>query len=224
MARSWDSGNHRGGRGSRARAAPRSTLLLGIAGLLLLGGCGGGEGGEPSADAESTPTTEDRRRDEPLATEPEAVTPYIANLLAEHDYVVNQILVEPEVARERDDRLVRRYVDLYEPGSGSPEQALDTWAEMSAAGERFEPYEPGQPINTTTLVGQIEAQAEDRVLFQSCHEQHYRIYDADEQVVEEQPDRERSGEGVAVHVDGRWRLQRMDVAGATSACADHGRS
>jgi hypothetical protein len=224
VARSWDSGNHRVGRGSRVRAVPRSTLLLGIAGLLLLGGCGGGEGGEPFADAESPSTTEDRRRDEPLATEPEAVTPYIANLLAEHDYVVNQILVEPAVARERDDRLVRRYLGLYEPESGVPDQALDTWAEMSSAGERFEPYEPGQPINTTTVVGEVEALEEDQVAFQTCHEQHYRIHDADENVIDEQPDVERPGEGIAVHVDGRWRLQRVDIASGPRPCAGPGRS
>lgn len=224
MVGSWDSGSHASvRRGARPRAGRQVTVLLGVSGLLLLQGCGGDDGQERS-DRRSTETTEARSDTEPPASEAEAVRPYIVSLLEEHDHVVNQIIVDPGVATDRQSRLVQRYRDLYAPDSDAPDQILEGWATMSESGQRVEPYEPGRPVNAMRVDSEIEAMADDQARFAICHELGYRTVDGDDQVVEDHPPQEHPGEGYAALVDGEWRLWRIDTYTDTSGCETPGGS
>jgi hypothetical protein len=225
---SWSSGSHatvRWGSGVRvARAVGRATVLLGVAGPLLLAGCGDDAAGGDRAASGSNETTDDRRDDEPLATNPEAVAPYIENLLDEHNYVVDQVLADLEVAGDAQDPLTERYLALFAPDSDVPDRLLDEWAEMSARGERFEPHEPGQPINTVRLDGDVEAVNEGEVRFPICNDLQFRRVDASGQVIVDYPPRQHRGRGFAQHVAGEWRLWRIDTYSDTSGCPSSGGS
>jgi hypothetical protein len=232
---SWSSGNHTTPeRGDRARVTRRTAVLVGVVGLLLVSACGGDDGEEESDGGSSGPAEaageRTRTEDEPPASDTEDVRPFIENLLDEHDHVVNQILPDPGVARDREDVLVQGYIDLFAPDSEVPDQILDSWAAMGEAGERFEPYESGRPINVTRLDGEVvamtgdDATGEDEAQFPVCSEIGYRRLDGAGQVLEDRPPEEHPGVGFAQRVDGEWRLWRIDVNIETSGCASTGGS
>jgi hypothetical protein len=198
----------------------QATIVVGLAGLLLFHACGG-EGNQAGDEAAETDGSR-RNRPEPRATDVEEVRPYIVELLDEHDYVVDQILADPSIAGDRDSLLIQRYVDVYEPESPIPDQLIAAWVEMGEAGEHVEPYEPGLPVNATSLDGEIEAVSDDEVQFSTCNEQGHRTYGSDGQVTDEQPYQQLTGEGVAVRVDGEWRLRRIDTFDQTGGCASPG--
>lgn len=197
-------------------------MLLGV-GLLLVPACGG-DGGERS-DGGSTTTAASGSADvEPPATEGEAVRPHIAELLEEHDYVVNRILADPGVATDPEDELTRRYIDLFAPDSDVPGQILESWVHMAEAGQRTEPYEPGMPVNRVRLAGDVEALSEDQARFPLCHQLGYRTVGADGEVIEDRPPQEHPGEGFAARVAGEWLLWRLDVDVEAVGCTDPGGS
>lgn len=226
MVGSAVSGNHVSvGRRGRARPIPRAGLVLGAALLVVACGGDGGDGGEERSGGDPSGTTEARRTEvQPPASDAEGVRRYIADLLDEHDYVVNQILADPGVARDPQDPLTRRYVDLFAPDSDTPDQLLASFVEMDDAGERMEPYEPGRPMDGTRLDGDVEALAEDEARFPTCNELQYRRFGADGQVIEEHPPQVHPGEGFAVRVGGEWRLWRLSTNTEINGCAPTGGS
>jgi hypothetical protein len=220
---SWGGNRASVRRAVRVGIVGRATLLVGVAGLLLLPACGG-DGDRAGADEGRAGAVGSRNVGgaEPPGSDVDEVRPYIADLLDQHDDVLNQILADPGVARDRDDLLIQQYVALYEPGSDFPDGVIAAWVTMSDAGEHLEPYQDGQEVNDTVLTD-VTPVSDDEVRFTTCHTLRYRSYDAGGQVVEEQPGQAQVGEGVAVRVDGEWRLRRIDTSDV-SGCATPGGS
>jgi hypothetical protein len=195
----------------------RALALLAVGGALLLGACGGGGGSEARADETGGDSGGRRSRGEPEATDPEVVAPYVEELLADHDRVVNEIMAEPQVAADRDHDLVQEYVRLYEPGSDFVEGALDTWVAQDEEGVSILPYDDAHPAHHTRLHGEIEVVARDEVRAPFCLAQRQITY-RDGEVVEGLPLLERQGEATVVRVEGEWRLRERQVFGDRTGC------
>ena len=193
---------------------------------VLASACGG-DGGASTDAGDATAggaTVPDRSSDGavPSGSEPAAVAPYIEDLLAAQDRVVNQIVADPAVVEDPDGPLVREYVELYEPDSQSVALALDTWAAQSTAGTSTQPYSVDHAAFVSRVDGPVETVSEDEVRFPTCDEQRYGIYDAAGALVEVQPLATVPGEGVAVRVDGEWKLRRLDLFAEMDECGGGG--
>jgi hypothetical protein len=156
-------------------------------------------------------------RTEPSATTPEAVVPYVEDLLARYDQVVNQIIADPEVATDPDHRLVEQYLSLFEPDSQFAEDALAAWADSAETRRVVEPYSEDHPAYAMSLDGEPEVVNGDEVGFPVCIERRLRVYE--EGVLrQETPYFAEPGAGVAVRVDGTWRLSHLDRSVDLAGC------
>jgi hypothetical protein len=178
--------------------------------LVVTAACGSDDDG--SRDDIGGVDPEQRDQDQPLASESTSVRPYVQGLLDEHSAAVDEILANPELARDDDSPVVTDYVEVYEPDSEVPDQVLATWVDMAERGERARPAEDGMPMNVLRVDGELEVVAEDEVRFPVCDEQRLVVEDADGEVVDELTYEPLRGQATAVHVDGRWYLRRIDLA------------
>lgn len=204
----------------------RAVLLLSLTGLLLLfGACGGGDDDSGSALADAGQPGRGDRVDEaqPPGTDPQAVQPYIEDLLVRHDEVVNQVVADFSVAEERDDPLIQQFVDLFEPDSAYAEAQIDAWREKHAEGVSVQPFSDDHPAKTSSLDGGIETVSEDEVRFTICDELRHEIYDRDGALLERLPYFDQSGTAVAVRVDGEWRLRSLASVEGALGCGDEAR-
>jgi hypothetical protein len=207
----------------------RALTVLTVAGLLaggavVLAACGGDDDTAGGGGADEREVAQGAGDGAPEATDAAAVQPYVERLLAEYDDVVNQIVGDPEVAADRDHPLVQQYLDLYEPGSDFALQLVDVWVERGAEGLATRPFDEGHPASLTRLDGDVEVVSGDEVSFPACIERRLVVTDGEGHTVQRTPFREQRGEGVAVRVDGEWRLRELGVDGGTGRCAtgDHG--
>jgi hypothetical protein len=206
---------------------------LALGGGVLLGACGddredrdGGDGGGARSGAradEAGPSDgAGPGRAEPEATDPEVVEPYLEDLMARHDQVVNQLNASPEVAGDRDDLLVQEYLHLFEPGSDFVEGALDAWVAQGEDGISIRPYDDEHAASRTRLAGPIEVVSPDEVRAPFCLEQRQRTY-RDGELAQGLPLLERPGEVVAVRVEGEWRLRASDLLSDRTGCGQEAR-
>lgn len=198
-------------------------LLLGtVLGGAVLMACSAG-GAASDGEVPAGATMPDRSGDGvPPGTDPDAVAPYIEELLAAHDRVVNRIVADPEVATDRDHPLVREYVGLFEPGAPSVELAISTWEEQARAGTSIRPFSPEHPAFVSRVDGPVEAVSADEVRFPTCDERRYGLFDADGELMEVIPFAAMPGEGTAVRIDGEWKVRRLDVFAGTNDCRGEG--
>lgn len=190
---------------------------------VLLGACGDdADGGRSEAAGDRAADDRGGRHgDEPEATDPDEVRPYVEDLLRSHDLVVDQIITDPGVAADRDDPLVQQYLRLYEPDSDFAEGILDAWAADGEEGVSIQPYDDAHPANATTIDGEIEVVSPDEVRVPFCLEQRQIVY-RDEQPVQGLTLLERPGEVIAVRIDGEWLLRSRNVFGDRSECGGEG--
>lgn len=205
---------------SRSGAAARAWLrqralafltVVAVAGLAL--GCGGDASADSGGDdgaAESAGRSRSRP-EEPPGTDPEEVEPHVTELLNSYDEVVTQIVADPGVAGDPDDPLVQEFVGLFEPDSETVDATLEWWVEMSEAGTTVRPASDRLAINESRLDGPIETVSADEVRFPTCDAQSREVRNGDGEVTQRTLYREVAGEGVAVRVDGQWRLRQLDI-------------
>lgn len=187
------------------------VALVGVAGLSFVAACGGG-GGDSGSDAELGGREPERREggdEAPAASDGADVRPYVEDLLADHDAAVGEITADPDLARHADGEAVRRYVELYEPDSVRPAQVLDAWVQMADAGQRVQPLDPEAPPTVLDLDGEIEVVSADEVRFPLCVRQQMQVVGPDGQPVEGPTTAQLPAEGVAVRIDGRWRIREL---------------
>jgi hypothetical protein len=203
--------------GSPVRAGLLGLALVGLATSCTFGGSDEGGGGDvASAEAPSrTPPSE------PPATDPEGVRPYLVDLLARYDDVVNQIVVDPSVAGDREHPLVEDYLSLFEPDSQFAEDALAAWVDDGESGRSVQPYDESRLPFTTYVDGDIEVLAQDEVVFPLCVERRTLVYE-DDVLRQQTPFFADVGSGAAVRVDGRWRLRSLGVSGGQASCGGGG--
>jgi hypothetical protein len=121
--------------------------------------------------------------------------------------------------RDRAAPVVVEYLDLFEPASTVADEALAGWADSADAGTTVRPLNSSTPMIVSRLDGDIEAAGDDEVSFATCADHHYQQYDG-QGVVQNVVDMVgRAGQGVAVRVDGRWRLRRLELRDDRPACA-----
>jgi hypothetical protein len=202
----------------------RSLAILATAGLVL-GACGGGGANGADRDDAAAGGVEAPSRTadaEPAGTDPDAVRPYIEELLVRYDQVVNEIVVDPSVARDPDDPLVQQYLDLYEPGSEFAGQLIDAWVERADEGLSTRPINADHPTAASRIDGDVESTSADEVSFPYCVERRFVVVDDAGRERQHVRGREQSGEGVAVRVDGVWRLRELTVFTESAACRSQG--
>jgi hypothetical protein len=207
----------------------RAWTVLTVAGLLAggamaLGACGGDDddAGRPGVDQARTAGS--AADGEPEATDAATVQPYVERLLIDYDGVVNQIVGDPDVAADPDHPLIQQYLDLYEPDSAFARQLVDAWAERGAEGLATRPFDDAHPASLTRLDGDIEVVSGDEVSFPACIERRLVVVDGEGRTVQRTRYREQRGEGIAVRLDGEWRLRELAVVEGTARCTtgDHG--
>jgi len=177
----------------------------------------GGDDGASVEGVELDTAEEDAPADEPPATELGEVQPIVVGLLERYDEITDDIVADPELARDRDADLVREFLDLFEPGSEFAEASLDAWEERADTGVVLEPLTDGTLVNATTIDGLLTPVSEDEVRFVQCALQNYVMYDDGEQV-QRIEDKVLAGEGTAVRVDGRWRLGTLTTPEGMLGC------
>lgn len=197
----------------RALALKLATVAL--TGWLLLPACGG----PVETDDAGAPPVGDRNADTvPPAGDPDVVRPHVEELLRDYDRVADAIVADPGVAADRDELLVQQLLHLFEPGSDHAERRLDAWAANGEAGVSMRPVDDGHLTNESRLDGAIEVVSEDEVRFPTCDEQRYEVLDRQGRVIRRAEHFRRPGQGIAVRVDGEWRLRRLDVFEGTAGC------
>lgn len=202
-----------------------SLFACGVVGLTACG-TGSGEGDESGdggrGDERSTELAAGDA--EPEATDAAAVLPYVEQLLVDYDTAVNQIVGDPAVAGDPEHPLVLQYLDLYEPGSDFARELVDTWEERGREGLSTRPFDDEHPASLTRLDGDIEVASGDEVTFPVCIERRLVVVDGEGRTTQRTPYREQRGEGIAVRVDGEWRLRELGVIENTAQCltGDHG--
>jgi hypothetical protein len=203
----------------------RALIVLGVTGLMAGGTLGlAACGGDDRADAGGSGDDGSRSGrggddgGEPEATDAATVQPYVEALLVDYDDVVNQIVADPAVAADSDHPLVQEYLDLYEPGSDFARQLVDVWAERGAEGLSTRPFDTEHPASLTRLDGDLEVVSGDEVSFPACIERRLVVVDGEGLTTQRTPFAQQRGEGVAVRVDGEWRLRELAVINGTARC------
>lgn len=207
----------------------RSLLASVLAALaLVVAGCGDGsseDGSSSEGDERTEPESGGRARTpvtQPAATDAAAVTPFISELLVAHDEVVNQIIADPSVAEDPSDPLIEEFLGLFELDSDNAEELLGAWAERADEGLSTEPFDEEYPTTSSRLDGEVDPRGDDEVWFPYCSIRRYRVVDGDGNVVQEVPRQDQPGEGVAVRIDGEWRLRELSVVTNAFGCRTEG--
>lgn len=190
----------------------RAVMAIGVVGLLPSVACGDGS---TSADDALGPGVT-------LPPGPESVRPDIERLLDRYDAVVNQIVADPSVARDPENPLIEEYLGLFEPGSAHAEELIDVWVQRDEEGLVTKPFSDEHPASTSRLDGEIQIRSDTEVAFPICVERRHLVYDREGRLQQRTPYREQPGDGVAVLVDGDWRLHERVVFSDTAHCQTEG--
>jgi len=201
----------------------RHTAVLAVS-LLAVGACSSGS--DDDASTGSGDGVEGVQLD-PTSTEPPgsdgaAVQPYVEDLLARYETTVNDILADQPAAQDPSNPTVEEYLDIFEPDSDAAEQTLAGWRANAEEGLTVEPSEAGEPAIASWLDGEIEAVSDDEVTFPTCDEHHYSVHDAQGDPVEDVRLTDQPGRGVAVRIDGQWRLRELELLGTETGCRTDG--
>lgn len=219
MMRRVGSGDSRNASGASRKAALAVACALALASTGCPSDDDGGSAPDDPEPRASEPEASTASTTEPAATDPEVVVPYLEDLLDRYEQAVRTIIADPSLATDTDNEVVVEYVDLFEPDSDEAKRAVDGWAGDADEGRTFEPYDDDASLYTTRLDGEVTpAEGGDEVTFPTCDTLRYRVLDASGTVVDEVPEDVRQGQGVAVRVDGVWRLRSLDIAESAVGC------
>jgi hypothetical protein len=146
----------------------------------------------------------------PSGENPDEVAPYVGELLADYDRVVNEIIADPAVVEDGGSPLVAEFLDLFEPGSAFAAEMLDLWGEMADDGRRTVSYSDDHPAGETLLDGPVTSVSDEEVAFPVCIVRRSRVLGPDdEELAGSLPRLDIPGEGVAVRTDTGWRLREV---------------
>jgi hypothetical protein len=157
-------------------------------------------------------------RTQPPGSDPDAVRPYLDDLLARYDDVVGRIVADPSVARTSNSPLVQEYLSLYEPDSDFAGGLLDAWVERADAGLVTRPLDGEHAISRSRVDGEIDSRSDHEVAFAYCVERHFTVVDRAGHLQQRVSGRRQRGDGVAVRVGGVWLLRALTVQADTAAC------
>lgn len=199
-----------------------STLVVGL--LVLAGACSDeDDAGAPttttSEPGSTTTTTSDdpsstTSTTQPTATDVQAVTPVLQELMSRYDDAVTAILADPRVAANRSSTEVAAYLALFTEDSAFADGALASWAREGEQGRFYRPGAGGQL--TTSTVGEVTPASADEASFAVCARNSMEVTDAAGNIVESIGG-QSAATVVAVRLDGAWRIRDLTER-ATSDC------
>lgn len=204
------------------RLAP---LLLVAA--VLLGACSGDDNVAGPTTTSSAPrsttsttdaTTSSTLTTQPPATDVDAVTSVLQDLMGRYDAAVAAILADPRVASNPTSTEVEAYLALFTDNSTFADGALANWAREGEQGRFYRPG-PGGQLTRSTLITVTPAD-DDEATFTICAENSMEITDSEGNVVESFGG-QTAASVVAVRADGVWRIRDLTEA-ATSGCPERG--
>lgn len=200
---------------------PRGAFGTLFALVLLVAACSDDGGGDAAGSLESESAARQRPTlTVPPGTDPEAVEPYVDDLLVQYGELVSEIVAEPSVAEDPDDPTVQAFVDLYVPGSEAADNMVEGWVE-AGEGVSLQPYNEGQQTLTASLLpGSVETVSDDEVRFLVCTEMRHLYVGEEGQVTEWTRDSRWLGEGTAATVDASWRLESLDAMAIGPGCQE----
>jgi hypothetical protein len=213
--------------GPRRTLPALAVLVVGAAvvGAAVLAGCSRSTDAAGTRGADAGASAPARARPtEPPGSDADAVGGYVEGLLSRYDDAVNAIIAEPAAVRERAQPAVQAYLDVFEPGSEAADDALAGWAESADAGITVRPLRAGSQMIVSRLDGRVETLGDDEVRFATCADHRYRQYDGRGVLQDIVDTVGRAGEGIAVRVDGEWRLRKLELRDDRPACATEGGS
>jgi hypothetical protein len=202
-------------------ARPAVVLAVALSLAVVAGGCAGGAGGGGDESAVGGAAVPDRL-DVPLGTEPEAVAPYIDDLLTSYNTSVNEIAAAPTLANDPAAPALEAYLGLFEHESAAASQAVAFWQNQAAVGDSTRRYSPDRPAFDTRIDGPVETVSEDEVTFPTCVEVAFETVNAQGQRVDVEPGASVPGEGTAVRIGDAWLLRRLDQFAGTEGCRGEG--
>lgn len=193
---------------SPARCGPRQLVACGLL-LLAVGACGSTPPatGDAAAAAPSGAGRGRPQADQPLGIEPDAVAPYIQELLHDYDDIVHQFTLDPTMADEADHPLASELSALFDSDSEVPQLMLDSWANDYAR----PPERDNQPALISTL-DTVETVSDDEVQFSVCTRQRIYAYDEATRQMRGIGYEDAMARGSAQRIDGTWLLHDIRVA------------
>lgn len=191
--------------------------------LVLAGACSddddGGLATPTTSEPRSTTTTSDETSStmsttQPAATDAEAVTPVLQELMGRYDAAVTAILADPRVASNPDSSEIVAYLALFTEGSAFADGALASWVREGEQGRFYRSGAGGQL--TTSTVREVTPASADEASFTVCARNSMEVTDAAGNVVESIGG-QSAATVVAVRLDGAWRIRDLTER-ATSDC------
>jgi hypothetical protein len=199
------------------------AATLGAMALLAAGACSSGDD-EATGDDEDVDGVPLEDGAEAPASDVEAVTGYVEDLLTGYEDAVNAILLDQQVTLDESSPEVTAYRDLFAPDSEAVAEAMEGWQANAEAGVQYRPTDPSQPAIRSWLDGDLEVVSDDEVTFPTCDVHRMETLDGQGQVVETIEVLGLAGEGVAVRVGGRWYLRDLELLADAPPCDDDGGS
>ena len=194
---------------------------------VMLGACSGNDDDAGPTTTSSAPrsttttseaSTSSTSTTQPAATDVEAVTPVLQDLMGRYDAAVAAILADPRGASDPTGAEVEAYLALFTDNSTFADGALASWAREGEQGRFYRPG-PGGQLTRSTVIAVTPAD-DDEATFTICAENSMEITDSDGNVVESFGG-QTAASVVAVRADGRWRIRDLTEA-ATSGCPERG--
>jgi hypothetical protein len=192
----------------------RRSLCLALLAALALGACGGDddESSDPpedTTDTTSSPATT-ATDEEPPGTDPEAVEPYVQDLLTRYDEVTSQIVADPAIAADPNHELYAQLRELVTPDSQMIEPVVNALVHRGEQGVSQRPYNEGELPIARYVDGDVTATGPDEVTFPTCTLFDYRLFDSLDRETEYHTDIQQVGTGTAARIDGEWRISRLE--------------
>lgn len=195
------------------------SLLIGVV-VFVIAARPGGEDPDPEPTTTTAAPTTTTSDEEPPGTEPDAVEPYVADLLTAYDETTAQILADPAIAGDADHPLYGDLRALLTPESEMTDPVMRALSRRGDQRIAQEPLSADQLPVRRTVEGDIETVSADEVRFATCTRYDYRLVNSAGEPIEVGVDESEPGTGVAVRVDGRWTLNRLDMAGQLAKCEE----
>jgi hypothetical protein len=189
---------------SRRRLGASLAVVVLVA--LAVGGCGDDDdsaGGDEDATTTTRPTTTE--------SESSGVEGEIEELLQRYDDVTAQIVADPDVSADRDHPLYADLGSLLVPDTEMTEAVINALVQSGQRGEYQLPVEDAEIPVERRLDGPVETVSSDEVTFPLCTVLRYRRFDGQGRQREILPGLAEPGQGFAIHIDGEWRLSRLDT-------------
>lgn len=199
------------------RHAPRRrpALLLAVLAVLSVAACSGDDDDEASSETTAggsttaAPTTA-ASDEEPPGTDPEAVEPYIQDLLSRYDEVVSQITADAAVAANVEGPLYEDLRSIMAPTSDMTDPIVQALQDRGEQGVTQRAHGDSVLPVQRSVDGDVQTVSPTEVTFPLCARFNYEFVRSDGQVFQVFEGRSERSQGSAVRVDGHWLINRLD--------------